>query len=78
MRTWGVGGFFDDVAFKLRLLAPVLSEGSVSAGLTNLTSICAFCDVYRDALREDVVSVLMYVEARLQEFLDDGVVGYSD
>jgi hypothetical protein len=53
-----VGGFFDDVALKLRLLVPVLSEGSINAGLTNLTSICAFCDVYRDALLEDVVGAL--------------------
>jgi hypothetical protein len=44
--TCGVGGFFD-VPFKLRLLLPFpgSSEGSVSAGLTSLTSICEFCDV---------------------------------
>jgi hypothetical protein len=43
------------VAFKLRLVIPIFSEGSVSAGLTNLTSICAFCDAHRYAPREDVV-----------------------
>jgi hypothetical protein len=42
-----------------------------------LQSICPFCDVYCDALREDVVGALG-VEAQLREFLGDAMVGYSD